>query len=267
MEIKLNYEPSQYRLDELTFNFEELKAGLESSLRSYEDVSVDAMSLKSAKEDRARINKMAKALKDKKKEIKELLLEPMESFGKNIDELVKMCDEVSSRLDKDIKIVEQLIKDGKRNALIEMGMTILPAKYRVSEYENLIKIYVDGHPSLLNVTTTDSTRRSAMEAEVKRITDCAEFIHSTYSGEPQFFNVINNAFFETGDMAKALETLNDFKKKLEQSVPSIDTNEDKYEVTLACKGTINQLRFLKELLKSNGIEYVQLGKMCKVEVK
>ena len=68
--------------EKIDFNFEEMKAELSDKLAAYNALVVTEDSIKSAKADKANLNKLRTAVEDKRKEIKKLCLAPYECFEK-----------------------------------------------------------------------------------------------------------------------------------------------------------------------------------------
>ena len=65
-------EPGIVSLD----NFEELKAALQRQLAVYQTVVYSADGIKAAKKDKATLNKLKKAVDEKRKEIKKIYMQP-----------------------------------------------------------------------------------------------------------------------------------------------------------------------------------------------
>ena len=57
-------------------NFEELKAALKQELAVYKSIVYTPDAIKDAKKDKAELNKLRKAIEDRRKEIKNIILEP-----------------------------------------------------------------------------------------------------------------------------------------------------------------------------------------------
>lgn len=87
----------------IDFNHEELKATIAEKVKFYNSLVVTEDSIKSAKSDKALLNKLRTAFEDKRKEIKAQCLKPYEEFAKKVDELTAMLDEPISAIDEQIK--------------------------------------------------------------------------------------------------------------------------------------------------------------------
>ena len=62
----------------IDFNFEEMKAELTEKLTAYNALVVTEDSIRDAKADKAKLNKLRTAVEDKRKEVKKLCLQAMD---------------------------------------------------------------------------------------------------------------------------------------------------------------------------------------------
>lgn len=95
-------------------NFDEVKAELAELLRPYDSIIND---VPSAKADRAKLNRIAKALDDRKKAVKAEYLEPYTAFESHVKELQGMITDASAKIDAQIKAIEGDEKEAKRKRL------------------------------------------------------------------------------------------------------------------------------------------------------
>ena len=72
----------------IDFNFEDLKTELGRSLSYYNGLVVTEDDIKSAKDDRAKLNKLREALENKRKEVKKECMAPYTDFENKVKELV-----------------------------------------------------------------------------------------------------------------------------------------------------------------------------------
>lgn len=98
----------------IDFNFEELKAGLEESLALYTGLVVTEDSIKPAKEDRAKLNKLREALEAKRKEVKKECMAPYTDFEAKVKELVALIDKPIAAIDSQLKEFEDKRRQAKR---------------------------------------------------------------------------------------------------------------------------------------------------------
>lgn len=82
MELKI-YNPKENGfLQEIDWNYEELKAEIAKKANDYMNLVYSNDQIKEAKEDRANLRKFVKALEDKRKEIKRQVMIPYSDFEK-----------------------------------------------------------------------------------------------------------------------------------------------------------------------------------------
>lgn len=74
-------------------NFEELKSALQKELAVYSSMVYTADNIKAAKKDKAALNKLKKAIEDRRKEIKRVIMEPYTIVEAQAKELVALIDE------------------------------------------------------------------------------------------------------------------------------------------------------------------------------
>lgn len=95
-------------------NFDEVKSELSKLLKPYDSIISD---IPSAKADRAKLNRIAKALDDRRKAVKAEYLEPYTEFEKRVKELQGMITDASAKIDAQIKVIEGDEKEEKRKRL------------------------------------------------------------------------------------------------------------------------------------------------------
>lgn len=102
----------------LDFNFEELKAFLSENLKTYKGLVVTEDIIKDASEVKARINKVASAIKEHRIAIKKEYEAPYLAFKEQCDELEGMCKEVTDAIGKQLDMFEDE-RRAEKKALIE----------------------------------------------------------------------------------------------------------------------------------------------------
>lgn len=106
---------------ELRFNYEELEAFLDESLRSYETLMVTEDGIAEAKQTRARLNKLKKDIDGYRLSVKKQLMEQYDGdFKPKCDRLVAKVDKVAKNIDAQVKAFEQREADEKIARLREV---------------------------------------------------------------------------------------------------------------------------------------------------
>lgn len=110
MELKI-YERNPQ--EEIKWNNEELKAEIAEKVKDYKNLVYTDNQIKDAKADRARLNKLVKALEDKRKEVKKECLLPYEKFKSQIKEVIAIVNEPIALIDTQVKEYEELKRNEK----------------------------------------------------------------------------------------------------------------------------------------------------------
>ena len=101
----------------IEFNHEELKKFLVEKTATYNSLVVTEDSIKSAKEDKAKLNKFKTAIEDERKRIKKQCLQPYEEFERKCKEIVALIDKPIVSIDTQIKAFDDIEKESKYKAL------------------------------------------------------------------------------------------------------------------------------------------------------
>jgi hypothetical protein len=111
MELKII---QQEALKPIEFNFEELKQQLTERLKFYNSLTYGEDEIRTAKTDRATLNKFKEAIENRRKEIKKIHMKPYEDFEKKIKEIVAMIDQPILAIDGQVKAFEDKVKAEKK---------------------------------------------------------------------------------------------------------------------------------------------------------
>jgi len=101
----------------MSWNKDEAQKNLDEMLAAYTGRVYTPESIKSAKEDRAKVNGWDKQLGAAATAAKKLYMKPLEDFQQSIKEMQGKCKEVSGAIDAQVKAVEQAEKDEKASTL------------------------------------------------------------------------------------------------------------------------------------------------------
>lgn len=102
----------------IDFNFEDLKAELGRSLSYYNGLVVTESDIKSAKDDRAKLNKLREALENKRKDVKKECMAPYTDFEAKVKELVGLIDKPILAIDTQLKGYEDQRRAAKRAEIV-----------------------------------------------------------------------------------------------------------------------------------------------------
>lgn len=111
----------EYNLPEaINFNFEELKTAITEKSEQYAKIVYTDDNIKAAKEDRADLNRLKKALNDERIRRQKEYMKPFDNFKAKIDEIIGIIDKPVLAIDKQIKIFDQIKQDEKKANIEEM---------------------------------------------------------------------------------------------------------------------------------------------------
>ena len=153
----------------ITWNFEAVKADLETQLKKYDDVVIDFEDITEYTNTRANLNKVSKVIDDERKRIKKEYSLPLVAFEKEIKELVSMVDVVSKKIDKQLKEYEEERKEEKRAVILEF-IESLESKHDITPYFD---------ERWLNKTYTREAWESDIQAILYRLDNRKFFVVTT----------------------------------------------------------------------------------------
>lgn len=110
MELRIEEFEIAPRID---FNFEEIKNEVAEKMNYYMAVTYTEDNIAEAKADRAMLNKFIKRLDDRRKEIKDEILQPYNEFVLRLNEIKALVEEPKNLIDKQIQNFEASEKDKK----------------------------------------------------------------------------------------------------------------------------------------------------------
>ena len=198
LEIKI-LTPQDKFLSAVEFNYDELKQGLQENLEKYQNLVFTEETMKEGKETRAKLNKLKKALDDKRKDIKKQCLEPYEKFETKINELIGLVDKPALVIDNQIKAYEEALKEAKKQEIINYFNS-------KSLFGDLIKI---DHPCFwdekwLNATKKIKDVEFEIDNKITTIKEGLETIDLTFK-DSEFKPQMRDVFLKTLDISQALK--------------------------------------------------------------
>lgn len=120
MELKILSPQEGGFVKEIRWNNEELKAEIAEKMQEYKSLAFTEETIKEAKADRAKLNKLRTAFEDERKRIKKLCMAPYDEFERQVKELIALTDEPIQLIDSQIKEVEQKRREEKRQKIEEL---------------------------------------------------------------------------------------------------------------------------------------------------
>lgn len=105
--------------EKIAFNYEELKQELSDKVKMYETLVYTDEQIKSAKADRADLNRLKKALNDERIRREKEYMQPFNVFKTQINEIIGIIDKPVALIDRQIKGYEEQQKQEKKKKIEE----------------------------------------------------------------------------------------------------------------------------------------------------
>lgn len=283
MELKVNEVAIP---EQITFNYEELRNELTEKVSMYETLVYTDEQIKEAKEDKANLNKLKKALNDERIALEKKYMQPFETFKAQVNDIIRIIDKPIAVIDKQVKEFEQKEKDEKLEAIKELFASV-----GFQPFVNLEMIFDN---KWLNKTFSMKKIEDAMKERMFQIGNDVK----TLNDLPEFGFEALEIYKTTLDINRALaegRKLADIQKKkkeqqeaeerrkaeleacnnsTEQNVESISESEDapagkveggadakeipKEWVEFRCLLSVEDAQALGQFFKSRNITYTQI---------
>lgn len=268
------YSPTADAIPEpIKWNYEELKKGLQEALSSYQGRVYTDKDIGSAKKDRAALNKLAKAIEDKRRELKNRCLELYQQFERQTNELIALVKEQSAAIDAQVKDF-----DSRRAAEKEEQIR---AYYDTQHSETSLLIPYEQirNPRWMNVTYDLKKVYADLDELAGRVRQDMTTINAL---DTPYLPQIRDKYLQTLSIGAALaerirleerdRQLTEYEAKKAKNVPQIPSivpkkqlfdaetsenvpEEDVQVLDFRVWATTRQLRDLKQFLKENNIKY------------
>lgn len=270
----VNFAPAQIDFS----GYSKMKDQIDQLCEGLDNYDVTKSNLKEAKSTKAKLNKLKKAIKGRKVEIKKKAEAPIKDFNDKVESLIDEIDFSSNKISDGIKVFEVQEKEERHEnnsnhiaAMCELA-NIDPSKIKYqSSWDNKsysktkFETEVDQQIALIKQQQeqlADNIKIISEEAEklglpadhwIKALDDYS--LSDVLDGMEEYKNDLD-AVSKAQKEAK-LNRLNNLKKQGNKYVdPETGEIKDKiFSLKLKVKGTSWQLKQLQSFLKDNGIEY------------
>lgn len=270
MELKLNpFTPPE----PLKFNFEELKGALIERTALYETVVYTEDQIKTAKADKADLNRLRKAINDERIRLEREYMQPFATFKAQIKELTDIIDESVQAVDKQVKAFDEKRKEEKRQQIEACWQEVLQA---------------DGVPAAvcfshvwdekwLNATVTVAAIKKAMVEKLEKVAADLAVVRSL----PAYAFEAEECYLDTLDLAKAVseahrleemakrkaeyEAAEQARRQAEESSATVQESRTvepapaaepaREWIAFQAYLTPDEARALGQYMKNNGIQY------------
>lgn len=265
---------------EIGFNFEELEAELQKQLHHYNTLVVTEETVKEGKEDRANLRKLREAIETRRKEVRKQCEAPYKAFEAKVKRLTALIDAPIAAIDSQVKTFEEREREQKRSEIAAAYDDLVPEDIR-----DIIPLERIMDNRWLNKGTSTKSIREDIEIIGKRTKVDITFIEAAV--DPMYLTAVRAEYIKTLDVNRAMDHQADLKaaeerfrnheearqqrtaqisamasqEPVRQPAPApIPRAEGKRYLLRLEFPTITrgQADVLKEFLKANNIEYINI---------
>ena len=104
-------------LTRIEWNYDEFKGLVQAAMERYEGVTFTEEQVKEAKEERARLNALKKAVSDQRIRVKNAVMAPYTQFEAEVREITELIDKPIAEIDRQVREFEDAQKADKKDAL------------------------------------------------------------------------------------------------------------------------------------------------------
>lgn len=245
-------------------NLEQLKAEIAPKMEYYRSLAVTEDSIRAAKADRAKLNKLKKAIDDQRIAVKKQCLTPYEALERECRELEALIIAPIAAIDTQIKAFEDAEKNKK--------YAELQAYFESVNDVEFLKLDDVLNPKWSNKTLSVDALKNEISTNINRISGEYEQLRRMYQDSPLLTPIVNK-FIEKKELSPTLvyaaQLESDFtreqkrKEEFNQRNPATDTisheigSDKDPEITGAFRVTCkkSQLISLRDFMKSQKIKY------------
>lgn len=206
--MELIIKKGEVNIPQAVANLQELKAELAEKLEKYNGLIVTDDAIKEAKEDKANLNKLKKAIEDQRIEAKKQILALYEPLERECKEVVALIDTPIKSIDEQIKAFEEREKNAKRDALLE-HYNAAAGGLDFIKFEQII------NPKWANKSESLAKLKKEIDEKLAGIRADYEELRSYYQAT-QFWAAIEMQYKQTTDKAAAMAYAVQLQKRQEE---------------------------------------------------
>lgn len=207
LSLVINNPGEGHWLQHIDWNKEEFEAEIEAATKDYAGLAYTDDQIKQAKADRAELNKLKKAIDERRRAVKKAISAPYDEFEKEVKEVTQKLDGAITQIDTQVKAYEEKQKEEKKAAIeayFEKAVGSLAGKVSLEHVFD---------PKWLNITTSMASIEKEMTAKIVNIGNGYDFCHNL-EGEAQTIALM--AFEKNFDLGHALGEVNQYKQRKEE---------------------------------------------------
>ena len=238
-------------------NFEEIKSYLAEQLASYRNLVYTEDNLKLAKADKAKLNKLKKALDERRKEIKKIYMEPYLILEGQIKELTAMIDEPLAEIKAFTDRMEEERKAQRRTEIKQYYDTVSAPLGELADLLFESEAFID--KKWLNASTKPKVWQDGVREKVAQASADLSTIQQTGGSQTP---ALIDRYMESMDMAATKA----YQKSLQQTEAAAQTEveavEDEDKVTgykvLKLIGTRQQIAQIMSQIELLGMDFEEI---------
>ena len=185
-------------LKHIDWNKAEFMELVQGAMERYEGVTFTEDQVKEAKEERARLNALKKAISDKRIQIKKEVMAPYTQFEAEVSEVTALIDKPIAEIDRQIKAFEERQKEEKKEALRQHFLGITGDLSETLTFEQVFdKRY-------LNATVTLAKARKDISDKVERVGADMKTVESV---EDEYRPIVRDVYRKTLDIGQAMNEM------------------------------------------------------------
>lgn len=231
----------------VVWNYEELKKNLETALADYSNRVYTEDMLNDAKADRAKLNKLKKAISDERIARKKEYMKPFETFEDQAKELCELIDAASSGIGEQLDAFEEK-RIAEKTERIETLFADIISNYDLP-FITLDKILNDKWFNK-SISEKDICKEITEICE-KAIKDLEVIKHLPYAVETEIY------YKQTLDLNSAIEKSSshaEVEKAKADGIKVSSAESETFEINFKATLTVEQAKALADFCKANGIK-------------
>lgn len=232
----------------VVWNYDSLKSDLTTALKDYESRVYTEDTIAEAKEDRAKLNKLKKAINDERIAREKEYMQPFNEFKAQAKELCDMIETASSGIGEQLEAFEQKRVEEKTSHIQTLFNDV--ANNYDLPFITLEKVMSD---KWLNKSTSDKAIIEEITERFEKAIKDLEVIRKM----PSYSFEAEESYKTCLDLNTALEE-GEKIADIQHKKNTANADGEKYEISFKCKMTVNQAKALKEFCKQNGIVLEQI---------
>jgi hypothetical protein len=189
----------------ISTNFEDIKSTLSEQMQVYKELEVTEENKVERKKDVATLRKMAKAVNDKKVEVKNEFLKPYTAFEENVKQLIEIINEPIGIINNQVNEFEEKQRLLKIDEINKAFASLIANYPTLIEEIGIVVIYDNRWE---NIGATMKSVKDEMTAKLNTIRDNVALISSMVSDKTE---EALSLFWGDLDVAKAMQMINRYE--------------------------------------------------------